>query len=94
MMPDIMHSHNAESVLSHSFDQRRRPHGDSDGLLLPNQHDKPLAAGDAGLEQITLQHGVVLCHDRNHHGRVFRPGSYGCSWRTPAPGCRARQSHT
>jgi hypothetical protein len=29
-------------------------------------------AGDAGLEQITLQHGVVLRHDGNHHGWVFR----------------------
>jgi hypothetical protein len=55
-------------VLGHSFDQRRRPHGDSDGLLLPNQHDKPLAAGDAGVEQITLRHGVVPRHDRNHYG--------------------------
>lgn len=47
-------------------------HRDGDGLLLPNQNDKPLAAGDAGVEQIALQHGVVLRHDRNHHGWVFR----------------------
>src|SRR3984885_1651735 len=47
-------------------------HSDSDGLLLPNQNHKPLAAGDAGVEQITLQHGIVLRHDRNYHGWVFR----------------------
>jgi hypothetical protein len=47
-------------------------HRDGDGLLLFNQNDQPLAAGDAGVEQITLQHGVVLRHDGNHHGWVFR----------------------
>ena len=26
-------------------------HCDGDGLLLPNQNDKPLAAGDAGVEE-------------------------------------------
>ena len=31
-----------------------------DSLLLPNQHDQPLATGDAGVKQIALQHGVVL----------------------------------
>ena len=43
-----------------------------DGLLLSNQNHKPLAARDAGIEQITLQHGIVLRHDRDHHGWVFR----------------------
>ena len=37
-------------------------HRDGDGLLLPDQHDQPLAAGDAGVEQVPLQHGVVLGH--------------------------------
>jgi hypothetical protein len=66
------------SALSHSasFDRRRRPenvaHCDGGGILLPNQHDQPLAAGDAGAEKVPLQHGVVLRHDRNHHGWVFR----------------------
>jgi len=41
---------------------------DGDGLLLTNQHYKPPAVRDAGVEQITLQHGVVLRHDRNQHG--------------------------
>ena len=46
-------------------------HRDGDGLLLPDQNDKPIAAGDAGVEKVPLQHGVVLRHDRNHHGCVF-----------------------
>ena len=29
-------------------------HGDSDSFLLSDQHDQSLAAGDAGVEQITL----------------------------------------
>jgi hypothetical protein len=47
-------------------------HRDGDGLLLAHQNDKPLTAGDAGIEQITLQHRVVLGHDRDHDGWVFR----------------------
>ena len=31
-----------------------------------------LAAGDAGVEQVSLQHGVMLRHHRDHHGGVFR----------------------
>jgi hypothetical protein len=41
-------------------------------FLLSNQHDQFLAPGDPGVEQITLQHSVVLRHDRDYHGRVFR----------------------
>ena len=33
-----------------------------DGLLLADEHDKPLAAGHAGVEQVPLQHRVVLGH--------------------------------
>ena len=32
---------------------------------------KPLAAGDADVEKVSLQHGVVLCHDRNHYRGVL-----------------------
>jgi hypothetical protein len=39
---------------------------------LPHQDDKALATSDAGVEQITLQHRVVLRHDRDHDGRVLR----------------------
>ena len=45
---------------------------DGDCLFLSNQHDQPLAAGDAGVEKVPLQHGVVLRHDGNHHSWVFR----------------------
>ncbi len=47
-------------------------HRDGNGLFLANQDDKPLTAGNAGIEQITLQHRVMLRHDGDHHGWVFR----------------------
>jgi len=34
-------------------------HRDGHGLLLPHQHDQPLASGDTGVEKIPLQHGVI-----------------------------------
>ena len=46
-------------------------HGDSDRLLLADQHHQSLAACHAGVEQIALQHRVVLGHDGNDHGRIF-----------------------
>ena len=39
-------------------------------LLLPNQDNQPLAAGDAGIERIPLQHRVML---GEHRVRIFRP---------------------
>jgi hypothetical protein len=63
---------------SHSlnFDHRRPPrhvaNRDGDSLLLTDQHDPLLAPSDAGIEQISLWHGVVLRHDRDDHGRIFR----------------------
>jgi hypothetical protein len=45
---------------------------DGDGLFLADQHDEPLASGDAGIEQVPLQHGIVLGHDGNDHRWVFR----------------------
>jgi hypothetical protein len=47
-------------------------HRDGDGFLLAHQNHKALTAGDAGIEQIALQHGVVLGHDRDHDGGVLR----------------------
>lgn len=49
-------------------------------LLLSYQHDQFLAPGDPSIEQITLQHGVVLRHDRYYDGRVFRALAFvdGC----------------
>ena len=64
---------------------------DGHGLLLPHQNDKPLAARDACVEQITLQHGVVLRHNpESPRPGISSPGSCGCSWRMPALGHRVR----
>jgi hypothetical protein len=46
-------------------------HRDGNGFLLADQNDKPLAAGNAGIQQIALQHGVVLGHDRDLDGWIF-----------------------
>src|ERR1700677_4478421 len=46
--------------------------GDRDGLLLADEDHEPLAAGDAGVEEVSLQHGIVPGHDRDHHGGVLR----------------------
>jgi hypothetical protein len=46
--------------------------GDGHGFPLPDQHDKLLAAGDAGVEKVSLQHRVVLRHHRDDHSRVLR----------------------
>jgi hypothetical protein len=37
--------------------------------------DAELAARDAGIEQIALQHGVVPRHDRDHHRRAGKSAS-------------------
>ena len=37
--------------------------GDRDGLALADQNDQSFAAGDTRVEQIALQHGVVLRHE-------------------------------
>ena len=46
-------------------------HRDGDGLSLPNQHDQPLATRHAGIEQVPLQHGVMLNEHGNDRGRVL-----------------------
>src|SRR5258708_5326031 len=45
---------------------------DSNGLFLADQDDQLLTAGDTGVEQVPLQHRIMLSHDWNYHGRVFR----------------------
>src|SRR5258707_3915763 len=45
---------------------------DSNGLFLADQDDQLLAAGDTGVEQVPLQHRIMLSHDWNYRGRVFR----------------------
>jgi hypothetical protein len=62
------------SALNHSasFDQRRRPEtlrtAIATAFFCPTRTTSRFASCDAGVEQITRQHGVVLRHDRNHHG--------------------------
>jgi hypothetical protein len=46
--------------------------GDRYGLALADQNDQSFAAGDTRVQQIALQHGVVLGHDRDNDGWVFR----------------------
>jgi hypothetical protein len=40
--------------------------------LLPSFGRLERQAASRGIEQITLKHGVVLRHDRDHHGRIFQ----------------------
>ena len=47
-------------------------HRNGDGLLLPNQHNQLLASGDAGVEKVSLQHGVMLSEHRNDCCGIFR----------------------
>src|ERR1044071_5181849 len=42
-------------------------HCDRDGLLLADQHDQPLASGHAGVQQVPLQHDVVLGQHGDHN---------------------------
>src|SRR5208282_4247143 len=51
---------------------RNIANGDRNGLLLADENHEPLAAGEAGVEQISLQHWVVLGHDRDDHGGILR----------------------
>jgi hypothetical protein len=50
---------------------RNIANGDRYGLLLADENHEPLAACDAGVEQISLQHRVVLGHDRYDHSGIF-----------------------
>jgi hypothetical protein len=43
-----------------------------DGPLLADQDHEPLAAGNASVEEVSLQHGIVLGQDRDHHGGILR----------------------
>src|SRR5438132_9726173 len=44
---------------------------DGDRLFLTDQHDQPFAARYAGVEQVPLQHRIVLGHDRDNDGWIF-----------------------
>jgi hypothetical protein len=60
---------------SRSFVERLRPetffYSNGHRLGLYNDHDEFLAAGYAGVDQVSLQHGVMLGHDGNDDGWVF-----------------------
>ena len=58
-----------------SFDQRRRPETFRTAMRRPSSvrpDDQPLAARDAGIKQVPLQHGVMLSEHRDDHGGIFR----------------------
>jgi hypothetical protein len=61
---------------SMSFDHRFRPDtlrtAMETAFPLSDQYDQPLAARDAGIEQVPLQHGVMLVEHRDDHGGIFR----------------------
>ena len=46
-------------------------HRDGDGLLLPDQHNQPLAACDASVEQVSLEHRVMLSEHWDDHRWIF-----------------------
>jgi len=50
---------------------RHVAHGNRDGFLLADQHDEALPSGDAGIEQVALQHRVVLVQHGDYDGGVF-----------------------
>ena len=46
-------------------------HGDRHRSLLADEHHQPLAARHAGVEEVPLQHGVVLGHERDDHAWIL-----------------------
>jgi hypothetical protein len=51
---------------------RHVAHRDGDRFLLADNYEQLLAARDAGIEQVPLQHGVMLGEHRDDHGGIFR----------------------
>src|SRR6516165_1709663 len=47
-------------------------HRDRQRLPLPDEDDEAFAARQAGVDQVPLQHRVVLGGQRNDHGRILR----------------------
>ena len=52
--------------------------------LLPDQYTQALAARYAGVDQVPLEHHVVLGYAGKHHNRIFRSLGF-------ADGCRVTQ---
>jgi hypothetical protein len=51
---------------------RHVAHSDRYRLLLADQHDQSLSSGHPGVEQVPLQHGVVLRQNRDNDGGILR----------------------
>src|SRR5439155_23844891 len=51
---------------------RDAAHRDRDSFLLADKHHQLLAARDARVEQVPLEHGVVLGHHRDDDGGILR----------------------
>ncbi len=47
------------------------PDSNPDRFPLTDQHDQPLTPCDARVEEVAREHGVVLRHHGNDHGRVL-----------------------
>ena len=45
---------------------------DAKRLLLPDQHEQPLAPRDARVDKVALQEHVMLCGERDHDCRELR----------------------
>src|SRR6476661_8343772 len=73
-----------------SFDHRFRPDtlrtAMANRLFLSDQYDQLLAARDAGIEQVPLQHGVMLGQHRDDHARIFRTLAFVRAARATAVG--------
>ena len=61
----------ALAELGVSFGDRDRAHRVGDGLFCPDEDEALLCPGDAGVEEVSLQHHVMGHQDRHHHYGVF-----------------------
>jgi len=68
------------------------PHRNRDSFPLANEDDELLAPGDASVEEVARQHGVVLGHHRDHHGRVS--ATTVPSWSSRARAAVSRSAET
>ena len=66
---------NRRAEASSSFEHRRRPDTLRTAIAMaffwPTMTTSRFAARDASVEEITQQHRVVLCEDRDDHGGIF-----------------------
>ena len=67
-----MHRAEATRQASTSVAAPKRCEPRYDGLFPADNDHEPLAAGNASVEEIWLQHGIVLGQDLNDHGGILR----------------------